>query len=76
MDNLDQGYIEDTHIPKLLRDAQVLPIWEGTSTVMSLDVLRSIQKSSGSVLEALIGTTAKMIEVEADSELAEVTISL
>ena len=71
MNILAKGYIEDTHIPKLLRDAQVLPIWEGTSTVMSLDVLRSIQKSSGSVLEALIATTAKMIEVEAESELAE-----
>lgn len=24
-----QGYVEDTGIPRLLRDAQVLPIWEG-----------------------------------------------
>ena len=32
---------------------QVLPIWEGTSTVMSLDVLRSIQKSKGNVLNSL-----------------------
>jgi alkylation response protein AidB-like acyl-CoA dehydrogenase len=24
-----QGYIEDTGIPRILRDAQVLPIWEG-----------------------------------------------
>ena len=26
---LFQGYIEDTGIPGFLRDAQVLPIWEG-----------------------------------------------
>ena len=32
---------------------QVLPIWEGTSTVMSLDVLRAIQKSKGNVLNSL-----------------------
>ncbi len=34
------GYIEDTGLPRLLRDAQVLPIWEGTTNVLSLDVLR------------------------------------
>lgn len=34
------GYVEDTGLPRLLRDAQVLPIWEGTTNVLSLDVLR------------------------------------
>lgn len=38
------GYIEDTHLPQLLRDAQVLPIWEGTTNVLSLDVLRAVQQ--------------------------------
>lgn len=33
------GYIEDTGIPLLLRDTQVLPIWEGTTNVLSLDAL-------------------------------------
>jgi alkylation response protein AidB-like acyl-CoA dehydrogenase len=36
------GYIEDTGIPRLLRDAQVLPIWEGTTNVLALDVLRAV----------------------------------
>ena len=35
------GYVEDTGLPMLLRDAQVLPIWEGTTNVLSLDVLRA-----------------------------------
>jgi alkylation response protein AidB-like acyl-CoA dehydrogenase len=35
------GYVEDTGIPRLLRDAQVLPIWEGTTNVLSLDLLRA-----------------------------------
>lgn len=35
------GYIEDTGLPRLLRDAQVLAIWEGTTNVLSLDVLRA-----------------------------------
>jgi alkylation response protein AidB-like acyl-CoA dehydrogenase len=39
-----QGYMEDTGIPRLLRDAQVLPIWEGTTNVLSLDVLRVMSK--------------------------------
>lgn len=48
-----QGYIEDTGIPGLLRDAQVLTIWEGTTNVLSLDVLRAVAKTKGQVLAAL-----------------------
>jgi alkylation response protein AidB-like acyl-CoA dehydrogenase len=33
------GYVEDTGLPLLLRDSQVLPIWEGTTNVLSLDAL-------------------------------------
>jgi alkylation response protein AidB-like acyl-CoA dehydrogenase len=39
------GYVEDTGLPRLLRDAQVLPIWEGTTNVLSLDVLRAIARA-------------------------------
>ncbi|MDP3274012.1 MAG: acyl-CoA dehydrogenase family protein [Deltaproteobacteria bacterium] len=39
------GYVEDTGLPVLLRDAQVLPIWEGTTNVLSLDVLRALARS-------------------------------
>jgi alkylation response protein AidB-like acyl-CoA dehydrogenase len=35
------GYVEDTGVPRLLRDAQVLPIWEGTTNVLALDTLRA-----------------------------------
>ncbi len=38
------GYVEDTGIPLLLRQAQVLSIWEGTTNVLALDVLRAIDK--------------------------------
>ena len=41
------GYIEDTGIPALLRDAQVLPIWEGTTNVLALDVLRVAEREDG-----------------------------
>ncbi|EQD52686.1 acyl-CoA dehydrogenase domain protein, partial [mine drainage metagenome] len=36
------GYIEDTGLPQLLRDAQVYPIWEGTTNVLALDTLRAL----------------------------------
>jgi len=36
------GYVEDTGLPQLLRDSQVLPIWEGTTNVLSLDTLRAL----------------------------------
>jgi acyl-CoA dehydrogenase len=41
------GYVEDTGIPRLLRDAQVLPIWEGTTNVLSVDVIRALAHDPG-----------------------------
>ncbi|HEY7201671.1 MAG TPA: acyl-CoA dehydrogenase family protein [Candidatus Dormibacteraeota bacterium] len=38
------GYMEDTGIARHLRDAQVLPIWEGTTNVLSLDALRTVAR--------------------------------
>jgi alkylation response protein AidB-like acyl-CoA dehydrogenase len=38
------GYIENTGIPQLLRDAQVYPIWEGTTNVLALDALHVLVK--------------------------------
>ena len=41
------GYVEDTGLPPLLRDAQVLPIWEGTTNVLALDLLRAVNDVGG-----------------------------
>jgi hypothetical protein len=38
------GYVEDTGLPRLLRDAQVLTIWEGTTNVLALDALRAVDR--------------------------------
>jgi len=35
------AYIEESIIPKLLRDALVLPIWEGAGNIMVLDMMRA-----------------------------------
>lgn len=34
------GYIEDFIAPRLLRDAQVLSVWEGTENILGLEVVR------------------------------------
>ncbi|MCA1727441.1 MAG: acyl-CoA dehydrogenase, partial [Actinobacteria bacterium] len=36
------GYVEDTGLPRLLRNVHVHCIWEGTTSVMALDVLRAL----------------------------------
>ena len=46
------GYVEDTGLPVLLRDSQVLPIWEGTTNVLALDTLRALQ-SDGNAQQGL-----------------------
>lgn len=40
------GYVEDTGLPVLLRDVQVLPIWEGTTNVLALDAIRAMRKEA------------------------------
>ncbi len=39
------GYIEDFILPKLMRDVNVLPIWEGSGNVIVLDILRALDKT-------------------------------
>src|SRR5258708_24864724 len=39
-------YSEDTGLPSSVRDAQVFSIWEGTTNVLSLEVLRALQSSA------------------------------
>jgi acyl-CoA dehydrogenase len=38
------GYVDEFVTHRLLRDAQVLPIWEGTENILSLDVLRALER--------------------------------
>jgi acyl-CoA dehydrogenase len=46
------GYVREHVTHRLLRDAQVLPIWEGPSNILSLDVLRAFNRENAH--EALI----------------------
>jgi acyl-CoA dehydrogenase len=61
------GYVEDTHLPMLLRDAQVLPIWEGTTNVLSLDALRAL--GGDGVLPAFAAEVRRAAERGTDPDL-------
>ncbi|MCB0539595.1 MAG: acyl-CoA dehydrogenase family protein [Bacteroidetes bacterium] len=63
------GYLEDSNIPVMLRNAQVLSIWEGTTNVLSLDMLRAIKKEHG--LEAFQAFAKDMLESITATELLE-----
>jgi len=65
------GYVEDTGLPVLLRDAQVLPIWEGTTNVLSLDTLRTLSKDHGA-LAALAESLREALAEVKDEALAKV----
>lgn len=59
------GYVEDTPLPLLYREAPLNGIWEGSGNVICLDVLRTLQKEPLSVemlgleLEAAQGTSPR-----------------
>lgn len=63
------GYLEDTGLPTLLRDAQVLSIWEGTTNVLALDA-RQVWQQDDDALDLLLteiesrfaGTTLAALE--------------
>ncbi|MFD9573940.1 acyl-CoA dehydrogenase family protein [Streptomyces sp. NPDC059982] len=38
------GYVEDSGLPRLLRESPVNSIWEGSGNVQALDVLRALQR--------------------------------
>jgi alkylation response protein AidB-like acyl-CoA dehydrogenase len=61
------GYVEDTGLPRLLADAQVLSIWEGTTNVLSLDTLRAMAK--GGALEALYADAERRLGAAKDAGL-------
>ena len=61
------GYVNDTGLPRLLADAQVLPIWEGTTNVLSLDTLRALKHEG--VWEAYLGEIQSRLEAATDPRL-------
>jgi alkylation response protein AidB-like acyl-CoA dehydrogenase len=61
------GYIEDWPMARVLRDAQVLPIWEGSTSVLVLDAFRAIQKLAAheaylAEMQRLVGDAAQPVQ--------------
>jgi putative acyl-CoA dehydrogenase len=51
------GYVEESPLPRLYRDAPLNSLWEGAGNIQCLDVLRSIDRDPD-VLDALRGELA------------------
>jgi len=71
------GYVEDTGLPRLLRDCHVNCIWEGTTSIMALDVLRALARAPESADAFLADVEAKaraadgpLLDVPRDAVLA------
>jgi putative acyl-CoA dehydrogenase len=56
------GYIEESIIPRLYREAPVNSIWEGAGNIMCLDVLRAIERTPNAVavLHAELGGDVRL----------------
>ncbi|MDW3116745.1 MAG: acyl-CoA dehydrogenase family protein [Roseovarius pacificus] len=54
------GYVEDTPLPLLYREAPLNSIWEGSGNVICLDILRTLRREplAGEVLSAELGAAA------------------
>jgi putative acyl-CoA dehydrogenase len=48
------GYVEDSLLPRLYREAPVNAIWEGSGNVMCLDVLRAFEREGEAAHETLV----------------------
>ncbi len=67
------GYVEDTGLPALLRDAQVFSIWEGTTNVLALDTLRAIAPTG---LAPLVREVGLIVGEVRDPELIALSAKL
>ncbi|MFD0922525.1 acyl-CoA dehydrogenase family protein [Saccharopolyspora rosea] len=64
------GYVEDWVNPRLVRDAHLGSIWEGSSNVIALDVRRCVRKDAAH--ELLADTAQRWLEGIADPDVAAV----
>jgi alkylation response protein AidB-like acyl-CoA dehydrogenase len=63
------GYVEEFVTHRLLRDAQVLPIWEGATNVLALETLRVLAREGAH--EPLLEDVSARLDAAADPLLAE-----
>jgi alkylation response protein AidB-like acyl-CoA dehydrogenase len=59
------AYIEESPLPRILRDGQVLPIWEGTTNILVLDALRAARKENAH--EMLLERTGRLFPRQSEA---------
>ncbi|MFK5708180.1 acyl-CoA dehydrogenase family protein [Lysinibacillus boronitolerans] len=64
------GYIEDFVTPRLLRDAQVLTVWEGTANILALELIRLVDKFHAH--ELFVHEMKERLDKLADSSLVQI----
>jgi putative acyl-CoA dehydrogenase len=71
------GYVEESILPRLYREAPVNSIWEGAGNVVCLDVLRALAREPDS-LEALLAELqgARGADLRLDGQLVRLTNAL
>jgi hypothetical protein len=69
------GYVEDTGLPALLRDSQVLPIWEGTTNVLALDTLRAIGDDGEIVIQSTVNSLFESVNDSALKDVSRVALA-
>ncbi|MGQ0650984.1 MAG: acyl-CoA dehydrogenase family protein, partial [Betaproteobacteria bacterium] len=70
------GYIEDWSDARLLRDAHLGSIWEGTSNIVALDVLRAIRKEQALDAFPDLGKAADLARKADDSHARQAATGL
>ena len=72
------GYVEESMLPRLYREAPVNAIWEGSGNVMCLDVLRAVShegEAAHAVLAALAEEAADLAGTRAAFDLVQRAVS-
>ena len=71
------GYVEESILPRLYRQAPVNSIWEGSGNIQCLDVLRALAREPGT-REALFAEFARVKGANAllDAEVASLSVQL
>jgi putative acyl-CoA dehydrogenase len=67
------GYVEESGLPRLYREAPLNSIWEGSGNVTALDVLRALARTPGAA-DALLAELK--LAAGGDRRLDETTVSL
>jgi putative acyl-CoA dehydrogenase len=64
------GYVEESILPRLYREAPVNPIWEGSGNVMCLDVLRVLEREPQAARAVIVELAAQAADLPGAPEAA------